>query len=146
MKLSKRSEYAIKSIVRLAAPTAATGGRGKYVQSREIAEREHLPAKFLESILLVLRSAGFLESKVGVGGGYRLRMPPEQIRIADVISAMEQDQHVVHELSPEPTPGELAMQHLDQRISHAVEEATGELSLASLLGLSTTPHAAAQRA
>jgi Rrf2 family protein len=128
VKLSKRSEYAIKAAVRL----AHNWGRG-YLQSREIAEQEQLPSKFIESILLAMRSGGFLESKVGVGGGYRLRMPPEQIRIAELIAVMEQSTEVIHEASPKPSVGEQAMQVLNARLAAAIDEAFGGLDLAQLI-------------
>lgn len=130
MKFSKRSEYAIKAAVQLALSNTT-----RYRQARDIADSEGLPAKFLESILLAMRAAGFLESKVGVGGGYRLRVPADQFRVADLIAAMEQATEVIHERSPNPTPGELAMQAVSARLDHAFGEAIGGLTLADLIAL-----------
>ncbi len=76
LRLTKRCEYAIRAALLLAARSDDA-----YVQSREIAANEDLPPKFLESILLTLRGAGILESKVGAGGGYRLTRPPEDIPV-----------------------------------------------------------------
>lgn len=51
----------------------------------EIAESEHIPQKFLESILLDLKRSGILASRKGRGGGYYLIKEPEDINIADVM-------------------------------------------------------------
>ena len=71
MRLSKRTEYGLRAVVRL----AQVWPRG-YVQNKDLAEQEQLPNKFLEAILLALRRGGFLDSKVGSGGGYRLMRSP----------------------------------------------------------------------
>lgn len=55
----------------------------------DISEREGIPKKFLEAILRELRQHGLLLAQRGRGGGYRLRKPPEQIALADVIRALD---------------------------------------------------------
>ncbi len=78
--LSKKTKYAINALVYL--------GR-RYEQGpiliAQIAEAQHIPQKFLESILLDLRNAGILSSKKGKGGGYYLIKPPEEVNMADVM-------------------------------------------------------------
>ena len=59
------------------------------VQVSEIAKNEQIPQKFLESILLTLRKAGFLGSKKGKHGGYYLRKKPSEIVMADVMRILE---------------------------------------------------------
>jgi Rrf2 family protein len=54
----------------------------------DIAEAEAIPRKFLEAILLELRNHGILASRRGRGGGYTLRMPPEQVNLGSVIRAL----------------------------------------------------------
>ncbi len=56
---------------------------------QEIAEAENISRKFLESILLSLRKAGFLGSKKGKGGGYYLIKEPKDIKMASVIRTLE---------------------------------------------------------
>lgn len=133
MKLSKRTEYGIKAAVRLSQPK----GPG-YTQSREIAEAEGLPAKFLESILLALRSAGILESKVGAGGGYRLAKPASTIRVSDLITALDRT-------DPESVdgtlrmngyrPGQAAIEVLNERLTASISDSIGSLSLSDLCAL-----------
>ena len=56
---------------------------------RDIAERTGLPQPYLEQILLALKGAGLVRSKRGVGGGYVLARDPEEIRLSEVVSAVE---------------------------------------------------------
>lgn len=132
MKLSKRCEYGVKAAVKLS--LSRTGG---FVQSREIADSEMLPAKFLESILLALRSASILESKVGAGGGYRLARRAEDIRVTDVIAALERtDPEAVNGNGTghdgAERPGQAAIEILNERIAQGLGQAFNDLSLADL--------------
>lgn len=133
MRLSKRGEYGIKAAVRL----AHRHGAG-YLQSREIAESEGLPAKFLESILLSLRAAGFLESKVGAGGGYRLARPPERILVCELISTLsrsENNDDQATPAAPSDTPvrlGAAALGTVNDRLDEAFNTALGSQTLAEL--------------
>jgi Rrf2 family protein len=82
--LSRRSKYGLKALLML----AQRSGRGPVLVS-DLAETDALPKKFLEAILLDLKRHGLVESKKGKGGGYFLRLPPEQITAGDVIRALE---------------------------------------------------------
>lgn len=85
MKVSTRGDYASRALLSLAlhrdtaAPTSV----------RDIAERTGLPQPYLEQILLALKGAGLVRSKRGVGGGYVLAQPPEDITLAAIISAVD---------------------------------------------------------
>lgn len=56
---------------------------------RDLAERTGLPQPYLEQILLALKGAGLVRSKRGVGGGYILARPPEEISLAEIIRAVD---------------------------------------------------------
>jgi Rrf2 family iron-sulfur cluster assembly transcriptional regulator len=56
---------------------------------RDIAERTAVPQPYLEQILLALKGAGLVRSKRGVGGGYVLARPPAEIRISEILSAVD---------------------------------------------------------
>ena len=56
---------------------------------RDIAERTGLPQPYLEQILLALKGAGLVRSKRGVGGGYVLARDPEDIRLSEIVSAVD---------------------------------------------------------
>ena len=83
MRLSKRGEYGLRAMIDIAT-TQRSQGPNSIIQIKEIAEREKIPAKFLEQILLSLKNAGLLHSKMGVGGGYYLARPPEEITLGHI--------------------------------------------------------------
>lgn len=62
---------------------------GRPLRIREISEREKIPGKFLEQILLELKKAGLLQSRRGAGGGYSLIKPPGEVTLAQVIRIID---------------------------------------------------------
>lgn len=62
---------------------------GKPVQIGDLSQKEHIPVKFLEQILLSLKKAGLLRSKRGAGGGYQLDRPPAQISLGDILELVD---------------------------------------------------------
>jgi Rrf2 family protein len=86
MKISKRGEYALRSLINLG---FAAEAKRKLVQVSELAENEQLPVKFLEQILQELKTAGFVESERGKFGGYRLAKPARKIVIGDVVRLVD---------------------------------------------------------
>ena len=86
MRLSKRSEYALRAMIDLG--LAKEAGRSM-VQIAELARNENIPIKFLEAILVELKSHGYLDSKRGKNGGYFLKQAMDTIRIGDVIRNLE---------------------------------------------------------
>jgi Rrf2 family protein len=85
MNLSKRGEYGLRAMIDLASWEPHNG----VVQIKEIAEREHIPAKFLEQILLTLKNAGLLQSRMGIGGGYHLARPADQITLGHIVRVLD---------------------------------------------------------
>jgi Rrf2 family protein len=77
--LSKKAKYAVHALVHLAKEYE----QGPVVIS-EISEEEHIPKKFLETILLELKNAGIVNSKKGRNGGYYLIKDPQEVNMADV--------------------------------------------------------------
>ncbi len=84
MKLSQRGLYAIKALLFL-----ADSWDDGLVTTHQIAEAEEIPEKFLEAILAALKTARFVTSHRGRDGGYRLRRPPAEIVVGDVIRALD---------------------------------------------------------
>ena len=94
MHLSKRGEYGLRAMVDLAAQlkqreAQGDGGGRSVVQIKDIAERQHIPAKFLEQILLTLKNNGLLLSRMGVGGGYYLARPPGEISLGQIVRILD---------------------------------------------------------
>ncbi|MEI3850448.1 MULTISPECIES: RrF2 family transcriptional regulator [Ensifer] len=82
--LTKKGKYGLKALVDLA---RLEPGETAFIT--EIAQRNNIPKKFLDTILLELRNAGMLRSKKGPGGGYSLSRPAAEIRIGHVIRTLD---------------------------------------------------------
>jgi Rrf2 family protein len=95
VRITAKVDYAVRAATELAASPPGP------VKGEALAERQGIPAKFLENILADLRRAGLVASQRGAEGGYRLAMPPERISIADVIRAVEGPLADVHGTPPE---------------------------------------------
>lgn len=81
---SRSAEYAIRACVHL-----ALAPEGKFVMARVIAEREDIPAHFLAKILQDLTRKGMLKSNKGPSGGFALKIPPEKLRLLDIVEALD---------------------------------------------------------
>jgi Rrf2 family protein len=129
LRLSKQTEYGLRAVVQL-----ARMGPRTYVQSRDLAKDEALPAKFLEAILLTLRRGGFLESKVGREGGYRLARPPREIVVGELVRRLEGRLSLREgRVSPEMSSGEVAVGFLNQKLTEATDEVLDKLTLEQLI-------------
>src|SRR6185436_14467593 len=84
MKLSLRGEYALRALLLLGLHYDQ-----RVIPIQTISTQQNIPKKFLEQILNDLKSAGILESKRGVSGGYRLARRPEEISLASVVRHIE---------------------------------------------------------
>lgn len=101
--LSKKTQYSLRALYALARNYNA--GPRLIV---DLAEQESIPKKFLEQILLGLKSAGFVDSKKGRGGGYSLARNPAEITLGEVIRRMEGP------LAPLPCASETAYRKCDE--------------------------------
>ncbi len=84
MKLSTRTRYGVRAALELA---ENVGHRP--LQLKVIAEHQDISVKYLEQLMNILRSAGFVRSVRGSKGGYVLAKPPAQIRLSDVFNSLE---------------------------------------------------------
>jgi Rrf2 family protein len=85
MELSNKSEYAILSLIAL----AACYSTGESLQIREIAARQNIPNRYLEELLATLRRGGLIKSIRGVKGGYVLARDPHKITLLDAFRCIE---------------------------------------------------------
>src|SRR5881409_3204804 len=85
MKLSLRGEYTLRALLVLGQNYSSQ----PVLRIQTISRLQNIPKRFLEQILNELKSAGIVESRRGVAGGYRLRMAPEQVTLAEVIRYIE---------------------------------------------------------
>ena len=84
MRISAKGEYAIKAMLDL----ALQHEKG-LIPIQAIAERQGIPQRYLEQVLLLLKRAGFLTSKRGSAGGYQLLRRPGEITVGSVLRAIE---------------------------------------------------------
>lgn len=84
MRISRKAEYALRALSVMARKPPATT-----FLIEDLASAGHIPVKFLEQILLVLKRTGLLRSRRGVGGGYQLERPADRISLAEVLTAVD---------------------------------------------------------
>ena len=82
--LSCRAQYATRAILDLSLLYAEGP-----IRIHDIAERQNIPFKFLQQILVSLRMTGFVQSRKGPGGGYLLAMAPQEITLGAVVRAID---------------------------------------------------------
>jgi Rrf2 family protein len=129
LRLSKQTEYGLRAIVQLGRMDART-----FVQSRDLSVHENLPNKFLEAILLTLRRGGFLESKVGRDGGYRLARPPRDIAIGNLVRRLEgRMANKENRRADDLSPGELAARYLNHQLTDAMDSVLDQITLEQLI-------------
>ena len=90
MSLSLKCQYAVRALFEL-----AKRKDDGLVRLREIAEAQHIPKRFLENILNELRQGGFVNSKRGKDGGFKLSQPPSEISVGDIVRFVESSVHPV---------------------------------------------------
>ena len=91
MKLSTKGRYAMVALTDL-----ATAGPATLTSLAEISKRQDISLPYLEQLLVKLRRAGLVESARGPGGGYRLARVPSEIRISEVLGAVDETVSALH--------------------------------------------------
>ncbi|AZR73828.1 hypothetical protein BBF96_10780 [Anoxybacter fermentans] len=85
MQISRKSEYAIHSLIILAFHY------GEEMSVDELAEMQDISLTYLAKVMQKLSKAGFVESSKGFKGGYRLALPPQDISLAQVVALFEKE-------------------------------------------------------
>jgi Rrf2 family iron-sulfur cluster assembly transcriptional regulator len=127
MKVSTRGDYAARALLSL-----ALHGDQRPTSVKEIAERTNLPQPYLEQILLSAKGAGLVRSKRGVGGGYVLARPPEEITLADIVAAVEGPQLPLSE-HPDHCEGHCVLQEVWVCVAEESRRSLERISLAELV-------------
>ena len=133
MKLSRKSDYALRALLHLAASRESGP-----VPVRELAEKNDIPRKFLEAIMRDLRELGLVESVAGKKGGYLLVLSPARISIGSILrhfdghlEPFEADAAEIDQSSPEdPTR---RVQRVLREIGAKVDELMNQTTLESVL-------------
>lgn len=84
MMISSRGRYALRAMLDM-----AEHGDGEWLRLSDIAQRQQLSKKYLETIMAALSRANLVESAVGKSGGYRLTRSPEDYPVGEILRAVE---------------------------------------------------------
>ena len=84
MIVSTKGRYALRVMVRF-----AQSEPGAYIPLKEIAEKEEISQKYLESIMTILSKAGLVDAVHGKGGGYRLNRSPKEYTVGSILKLTE---------------------------------------------------------
>jgi Rrf2 family protein len=112
VKLSNKGRYGVQAVFDI-----AFHNEGRAAQIKEIAERQSIPPRFLEQIFQDLKRAGLVASRRGPRGGYQLAKAPADIRLGDIVRALEGPIDLVPEGDGEP-----------KKPAGVIDQAFGELS------------------
>src|SRR6267378_8601394 len=136
MKLTLRGEYALRALLVLGLQYDQ-----QVVRIQTISQQQNIPKRFLEQILNDLKSAGLVQSKRGVAGGYRLARRPEEIPLAAVIRHLEGALAPVSCVSERfyekcscPNEARCAIRSVMKEVRDAVVNIIAKLTVADLCG------------
>ena len=131
MKLSTRTRYAVRAIIEL-----ALNAEKKPLQLKIIAQHQDISVKYLEQLMAVLRSAGFVRSVRGAKGGYVLAKPQEQIKLNEVMHSLEGPITTVECVEDENYCGkaaDCAARKVWIKVEHAIEDVLQSISVKELV-------------
>lgn len=131
MKLSTKGRYGLRALADLAAHAD-----GKPVSVISIAQRQNLSDNYLENMFATLKKAGIVRSVKGVGGGYLLAREASDIRVGEVLTALEGDLSII-EADPSDT-GTQSLKHcIDTHVwdvvSDRIRKVVGSVTLQDLV-------------
>ena len=133
MKMTTRGRYGLRAILELA---RCWGGPPLLMST--LAEREGLSRKYLHALLTSLKAAGLVQSSRGAGGGFRLARPPAEIRLNDVLRAVEGPLSIVGCVARPRScsrSGRCTARRVWTEVSQAIDQALERFTLQSLITL-----------
>ena len=131
MKLSTRTRYAVRAIIEL-----AQNGNNKPLQLKIIAQRQDISVKYLEQLMAILRSSGFVRSIRGSKGGYVLAKAPNQIKLNEVLHRLEGTVTTVECVENEDycsRSADCASRYLWVQVEQAIEKVLEAITLQDLV-------------
>ncbi len=96
MKLSTKGRYAMVALADLALAEMQAAKPDDLMSLAEIAKRQDISLPYLEQLFVKLRRAGLVEAVRGPGGGYKLARNPSDIRVAEILTAVEENVDAMH--------------------------------------------------
>lgn len=131
MKISTRSRYAMRFLLEL----ALLDDDGTRTTTQKIALDQGISKKYLESIATKLARAGIIESAKGVGGGFWLAKPPEDITVGAVMCLMEKSlfhKHCITHPQECVSYGNCVMMDLWDALDEAIHDVVDRVTLADI--------------
>lgn len=132
--LTKKGKYGLKALVYLSRIPA-----GELAFVGDIAARNNIPKKFLDAILGELRNAGFVQSRKGKEGGYRLARPASEIKIGHVVRVLDGPLAPIscasrtrYQRCDDCDEATCEVRHMMQEVRHAIAEVLDNRSLAAM--------------
>jgi len=130
MKLSTRSRYGLRAMLVLAMHEGEAP-----MMTKEIAEKQNLPATYLEQLMLSLRNAGLVTATRGAKGGYVLARKSDSISLAQIIEALEGTLDIA-DCADVPSccldPDACALKDVFDKANNALRNVFDQVSLAEL--------------
>jgi len=130
MNISSRCEYACRAVIELAAHAHTEVP----VTAVHIAQKRHIPEKYLVHILLQLKRAGLVRSVRGAQGGYLLAQPPDEITLYDIVCAI--DGPILDPLPADDTAGG-DLKHAWRKVAHDIEASLSAITVRHVLDRAT---------
>lgn len=131
MKLSTRTRYAVRAIIELAQHDS-----NRPLQLKIIAQRQDISVKYLEQLMAILRSSGFVRSIRGSKGGYLLARAPNQIKLNEVLHRLEGTVATVECVENEDycsRSADCASRYLWVQVEQAIEKVLEAITLQDLV-------------
>ncbi len=132
--LTAKGKYGLKALVYL-----AQFPEGQLALVTDIANANNIPKKFLDAILGELRNAGFVQSRKGKGGGYRLARQPEQIKVGSVVRVLDGPlapipcaSHTRYEACDDCDVATCQVRHMMLNVRNAIAEVLDSTTLAQM--------------
>lgn len=136
MKLSSKCRYALHAMFDL-----AFHATGHFAQVKDICERQEIPPRFLEQVFQDLRRAGLVQSKRGPRGGHQLAKLPKEIRLGDIIRAVDGPVALLPELPGTATDPSTGGQVTDEMLAEIAEAINGCLDGRTVADMCATAEA-----
>ncbi|MGN0359692.1 MAG: RrF2 family transcriptional regulator [Hominisplanchenecus sp.] len=126
MKISTKGRYGLRALTDMAMQS-----QNEAISLMKVARRQHISLNYLEQVFATLRKAGIVKSQKGAQGGYLLAKKPEEIKVGDVLTALEGEFSIIDDMDTDASFDavrcairELVWDRINQSVNSYLEEYT----------------------
>ncbi|MCI5995314.1 MAG: Rrf2 family transcriptional regulator [Blautia sp.] len=126
MKISTKGRYGLRALTDMAMQS-----QNEAISLVKVARRQHISLNYLEQVFATLRKAGIVKSQKGAQGGYLLAKKPEEIKVGDVLTALEGEFSIIDDMDTDASFDavrcairELVWDRINQSVNSYLEEYT----------------------